>query len=87
MIRAALYARYSSDQQNAASITDQQRVCRERAERDGEDADVDAQEPKQPEERRVGHRRGLIGPHRQERAIRPMSRRSTSICNSQGCRW
>src|SRR3546814_12121127 len=31
MIRAALYARYSSDQQNAASITDQQRICRERA--------------------------------------------------------
>ncbi|MBB5707685.1 recombinase family protein [Sphingopyxis panaciterrulae] len=35
MIRAALYARYSSDQQNAASIADQQRLCRERAEREG----------------------------------------------------
>lgn len=35
MIRAALYARYSSDQQNAASIADQQRICRERAEREG----------------------------------------------------
>src|SRR3546814_3797005 len=34
MIRAALYARYSSDQQNAASIADQQRLCQERAERD-----------------------------------------------------
>ena len=35
MIRAALYARYSSDQQNAASIADQQRLCREHAEREG----------------------------------------------------
>lgn len=35
MTRAALYARYSSDQQNAASITDQLRICRERAEREG----------------------------------------------------
>lgn len=35
MIRAALYARYSSDQQNAASIADQQRICREHAEREG----------------------------------------------------
>ena len=35
MIRAALYARYSSDQQNSASIADQQRICRERAEREG----------------------------------------------------
>src|SRR3546814_8298221 len=35
MIRAALYARYSSDQQNAASIADQQRLCEERAERAG----------------------------------------------------
>src|SRR3546814_19596449 len=35
MIRAALYARYSSDQQNAASIDDQQRLCQERAEREG----------------------------------------------------
>ena len=35
MIRAALYARYSSDQQNAASIADQQRLCHERAEREG----------------------------------------------------
>jgi DNA invertase Pin-like site-specific DNA recombinase len=31
MIRAALYARYSSDQQNAASIADQLSLCRERA--------------------------------------------------------
>ena len=35
MIRAALYARYSSDQQSSASIADQQRICRERAEREG----------------------------------------------------
>ena len=35
MIRAALYARYSSDQQNAASIVDQHNLCRERAEREG----------------------------------------------------
>ena len=35
MIRAALYARYSSDQQNAASIADQLRLCREYAEREG----------------------------------------------------
>jgi len=35
MIRAALYARYSSDQQNSASIADQQRICRERAAREG----------------------------------------------------
>lgn len=35
MIRAAIYARYSSDQQNAASITDQQRICRERATHEG----------------------------------------------------
>ena len=34
-LRAALYARYSSDQQRAASIEDQFRVCRERAEREG----------------------------------------------------
>ena len=33
--RAALYARYSSDQQRAASIEDQFRICRERAEREG----------------------------------------------------
>ena len=33
--RCALYARYSSDQQRAASIEDQFRVCRERAERAG----------------------------------------------------
>ena len=33
--RAALYARYSSDQQRAASIEDQFRVCREHAEREG----------------------------------------------------
>ena len=37
MIRAALYARYSSDQQSAASIADQHRICRERAEREGWD--------------------------------------------------
>ena len=35
MIRAALYARYSTDQQNEASIADQLRVCRQRAEREG----------------------------------------------------
>ncbi len=35
MIRAALYARYSSDQQRPASIADQQRICRERASREG----------------------------------------------------
>lgn len=35
MTRVALYARYSSDQQNAASIADQFRICRERAEREG----------------------------------------------------
>ena len=34
-LRCALYARYSSDQQRAASIEDQFRVCRERAEREG----------------------------------------------------
>ena len=34
-LRAALYARYSSDQQRAASIEDQFRVCRERAAREG----------------------------------------------------
>ena len=34
-LRAALYARCSSDQQRAASIEDQFRVCRERAEREG----------------------------------------------------
>ena len=33
--RCALYARYSSDQQRPASIEDQFRVCRERAEREG----------------------------------------------------
>ncbi|HEV7342475.1 MAG TPA: recombinase family protein [Sphingopyxis sp.] len=35
MIRAALYARYSSDQQNAASIRDQLNLCQERAAREG----------------------------------------------------
>jgi len=35
MTRAALYARYSSDTQNAASIADQFRLCREQAEREG----------------------------------------------------
>ncbi|MFD0850610.1 recombinase family protein [Sphingosinicella xenopeptidilytica] len=34
MTRVALYARYSSDQQSAASIEDQLRICRERAERE-----------------------------------------------------
>ena len=34
-LRCALYARYSSDQQQAASIEDQFRVCREHAEREG----------------------------------------------------
>lgn len=35
MTRVALYARYSSDQQSVASIADQLRICRERAEREG----------------------------------------------------
>lgn len=35
MTRVALYARYSSDQQRAASIADQQRTCREFAGRQG----------------------------------------------------
>src|SRR3546814_8265235 len=35
MIRAALYARYSSDLQSSTSIADQQRICRERAAREG----------------------------------------------------
>jgi DNA invertase Pin-like site-specific DNA recombinase len=34
-MRAALYARYSSDQQREASIADQQRICREFAARQG----------------------------------------------------
>ena len=34
-LRCVLYARYSSDQQRAASIEDQFRVCRERAAREG----------------------------------------------------
>ena len=34
-LRAALYARYSTDQQRAASIKDQFRVCREHAGREG----------------------------------------------------
>jgi DNA invertase Pin-like site-specific DNA recombinase len=34
-MRAAIYARYSSDLQSEASIEDQIRLCRERAERDG----------------------------------------------------
>ena len=34
-LRCALYARYSSDQQRAASIEDQFRICREQAEREG----------------------------------------------------
>ena len=35
MIRTVIYARYSSDQQRDASIEDQIRLCRERAEREG----------------------------------------------------
>ena len=35
VMRAVIYARYSSDLQAAASIEDQIRVCRERIERDG----------------------------------------------------
>ena len=35
MTRAAYYARYSSDNQRAASIEDQLRPCRERGEREG----------------------------------------------------
>ena len=34
-MRAAIYARYSSDLQSEASIEDQVRLCRERGERDG----------------------------------------------------
>jgi site-specific DNA recombinase len=34
-MRAAIYARYSSDSQRAASIEDQVRLCRERSEREG----------------------------------------------------
>ncbi len=34
MTRAAIYARYSSDLQSDASIDDQIRICRERAEHD-----------------------------------------------------
>ncbi len=34
-MRAAIYARYSSDLQSEASIDDQVRICRERAEREG----------------------------------------------------
>ena len=40
-MRAALYARYSSDQQRAASIADQQRTCREFAARQGWDVVAD----------------------------------------------
>ncbi|MCG8356286.1 MAG: recombinase family protein [Kiloniellales bacterium] len=35
MLSVALYARYSSDNQRDASIEDQWRLCRERAEREG----------------------------------------------------
>jgi len=35
MLRAALYARYSSDLQNPQSIDDQLRVCRQLAAREG----------------------------------------------------
>ena len=34
-MRAAIYARYSSDNQREASIEDQIRVCRDRIEREG----------------------------------------------------
>jgi DNA invertase Pin-like site-specific DNA recombinase len=34
-MRAAIYARFSTDLQSAASIDDQVRVCRERIQRDG----------------------------------------------------
>ena len=34
-MRAAIYARYSTDQQRDASIEDQVRLCRERIEREG----------------------------------------------------
>ena len=34
-MRAAIYARYSSDHQREASIEDQIRICRERIEREG----------------------------------------------------
>ena len=34
-MRVALYARFSSDAQRAASIEDQFRLCREQAERQG----------------------------------------------------
>ena len=34
-MRAAIYARYSSDMQSEASIEDQIRLCRERIEADG----------------------------------------------------
>ena len=34
-MRAVIYARYSSDQQRAASIEDQVRLCRERIDREG----------------------------------------------------
>ena len=35
MTRAAIYARYSSNNQRDASIEDQVRICRERIEREG----------------------------------------------------
>jgi site-specific DNA recombinase len=35
MTRVAIYARYSSARQREASIEDQERLCRERAEREG----------------------------------------------------
>jgi DNA invertase Pin-like site-specific DNA recombinase len=34
-MRAVIYARYSTDLQNAASIDDQVRLCRERIDHDG----------------------------------------------------
>ena len=36
MMRAVIYARYSSDNQREASIEDQVRLCRERAEAGGD---------------------------------------------------
>ena len=45
MIRAALYARYSSDLQSAASIEDQFRVCRDHAERAGRSSTPTATRP------------------------------------------
>ncbi len=35
MTRVAIYARYSSDNQNEASIEDQFRICRDQVKREG----------------------------------------------------